>query len=134
MKVFFGGSRRWVEQAPIQEVIKGLPDHAIIIEGDAPGVDRIAGYCADADGLRVRRYPALANGRTWPSAGPLRNQEMLDKEHLPDDPIQEAYLLHEDPGLGKGTKDMLVRLERAVPPILIRIKIRKRPWVIHQRS
>jgi hypothetical protein len=134
MKFFFGGSRHWVEQRPIEDVILNLPRNSIIIEGDAPGVDRIAGYCADLHGHRVRKYPALAGGRKWPWAGPVRNQEMIDKEHLPDDPIYRAYLLHEDPGLGKGTKDMLSRLVVAEPEIEIWIKIRKNDWYLHRRG
>jgi hypothetical protein len=59
---------------------------------------------------------------------------VLDKEH-PDpqgELIYRAYLLHEDPGLGKGTRDMLKRLELADPPIEIWIKIRRLDWVLHR--
>lgn len=135
MKVFFGGSRYWVEPRPIDEVVFGLPDGTIVIHGAAPGVDNIAGDAAQRRGLVVRAYPADwgppgSRRRLW--AGPARNQQVLDKEHLPDDPIYRAYLLHEDPGLGRGTKDMLSRLEKADPPIEIWIKIRKLDWALHR--
>ncbi len=134
MKVFFGGSRRWVEPAPIDEVIFGLPDRTVVIHGAAPGVDNIAGDAALRRGFLVRAYPALADGRQWPWAGPVRNQAMLDKEHPSPDGelIYRAYLLHEDPGLGKGTKDMLRRLEKADPPIEIWKKIRRLDWALHR--
>lgn len=119
MKALFAGSRKWLSQAPIAEVINRLPPGTIVIHGGAPGVDNIAGYLAETRGLRVRRYPALAHGRKWPEAGPLRNQEMLDEEHPDKDGelIEVAYLFHEDPGLGRGTKDMKERLDLARPVI-----------------
>jgi hypothetical protein len=125
MKVFFGGSRKWLAQAPIQKVVEGLPDGTVVITGGAPGVDNIAADCARSRGLEVREYPALAHGRTWPSAGPLRNQEMLDKEHpsFDGDFIDIAYLFHSDPGLGKGTKDMKRRLDDAAPAIEVVVTI-----------
>jgi len=134
MKVFFGGSRRWVEPAPIDEVVLGLPDKTIVVHGGAPGVDNIAGDAAHRRGLPVRVYPALADGRMWPWAGPVRNQVMLDREHPSSDGelIYRAYLLHKDPGLGKGTKDMLKRLEKADPSIEIWLKIGKLDWVLHR--
>lgn len=119
MKAFFGGSRNWMAQGPIEQVMRQLPPGTIVVHGGARGVDNIAGYVAQLLGFEVRVYPALANGRKWPEAGILRNQEMLDWEH-PDQQGQlfdVAYLFHEDPGLGKGTKDMKRRLDHAVPPI-----------------
>ncbi len=136
MKVFFGGSRFWVEPRPIDEVVFGLPNGTIVIHGAAPGVDNIAGDAAQRRGLPVRAYPADwgPRGSHRPWAGPARNQLVLDKEHPSADGelIYRAYLLHEDPGLGKGTKDMLRRLEKADPPIEIWVKIQKRDWALHQ--
>jgi hypothetical protein len=104
-----------------------LPPGSIVVSGGAPGVDNIAADCARARGFEVRVYPALAHGRKWPSAGPLRNQEMLDEEHPSKDGelIDAAFLFHEDPGLGKGTKDMKARLDAAVPPIKVTVEIGK---------
>ncbi len=99
--------------------MKQLPPGSIVVHGGASGVDNIAGYVAELLGFEVRVYPALADGRVWPSAGVLRNQVMLDEEH-PDkhgELIAVAYLFHEDPNLGKGTKDMKRRLDKTTPAI-----------------
>jgi hypothetical protein len=102
-----------------------LPPGTIVVHGGAPGLDNIAGYAAQLRGFEVRVYPALAKGRKWPEAGILRNQEMLDEEHPDKDGvlIDKAFLFHEDPGLGKGTKDMKRRLDRASPAIEILVHI-----------
>jgi hypothetical protein len=107
--------------------MRRLPPGTIVVHGGAPGLDNIAGYVARLCGFEVRVYPALAHGRKWPEAGPLRNTEMLEKEH-PDMEgvlIDQAFLFHEDPGLGKGTRDMWRRLCDAQPSIKITIEIGK---------
>lgn len=121
MKVLVCGSRKWLSQKSIEEALKKLPKGTVIIHGACEGADNIAGYVANKLGFVVRDYPAEAEGRTWPSAGPLRNQEMLDKEHIEGDYFDLALVFHKDPGLGKGTKDMHSRLEEAVPSIPIEI-------------
>lgn len=119
LKVLVSGSRTWLAQAPIERVLRMFPPGTIIIHGDAAGVDRIAGYVAELCGFTVRKYPALAHGRKWPEAGVLRNQEMLDKEHPfgEDEYIDKAIFWHEDPNLGKGTRDMKGRVVLANPII-----------------
>ena len=104
-----------------------LPSGTIVVVGGAPGVDNIAADRARARGFEVRLYPAIADGRKWPSAGPIRNQVMLDEEHPSKDGelIDVAFLFHEDPKLGKGTKDMKKRLDAAVPPIKVTVEIGK---------
>lgn len=96
-----------------------LPPGTIVVHGGAHGLDNVAGYVAELRGFEVRVYPALAHGRKWPEAGVLRNQEMLDEEHPDKDGLffDKAYLFHEDPLLGKGTKDMKRRLDLATPYI-----------------
>lgn len=75
---------------------------AVLIEGDARGADKLAGEWAEAHGVTVRRFPADWQ-RYGRSAGPRRNQQMLD-EGRPD--LVVAF-----PG-GKGTAGM-VKLARA---------------------
>ena len=111
------GSRRWLSQIPIMKALQGLPPDTVVIHGDASGADRIAGFVAEILGLKVRRYPA--DWTLGKIAGPVRNQERLDKEHRPDEPIDKAFGFHEDPGLGKGSKDMKARLDKAVIPVEI---------------
>mgnify|MGYP001596691982 FL=1 len=78
-----------------------------IIEGDAPGADRIAGAWAKRRRIDLRLFPAdwKQHGR---AAAPIRNQKMLD-EGKPDFVI--AF-----PG-GKGTADMVHRAKKAGIPI-----------------
>lgn len=73
-----------------------------LVEGDARGVDRIAGYWARKNKINNEKYPALwdTHGR---KAGVLRNQMMLDYEN-PD--IVIAF-----PG-GRGTTDMVERARK----------------------
>jgi hypothetical protein len=119
VKVLVCGSRYWMDQKAIDRELRKLPPGTIIVHGGAQGADNIAGYVAELLGFEVRVYPALAHGRTWPSAGPLRNQEMLDVENSPSEPIDKALAFHKDPGLGKGTKDMADRLKKAGIPLEI---------------
>lgn len=68
-----------------------------IIEGDARGADRIAGYWARKNRVTDLKFPAdwKAHGR---AAGPIRNKKMLD-EGKPD--MVLAF-----PG-GRGTANMI---------------------------
>lgn len=74
-----------------------------IIEGDAPGADRIAGAWAKKRRVDLRLFPAdwKKHGR---SAGYIRNREMLN-EGKPD-------LVIAFPG-GRGTANMVEQAERA---------------------
>lgn len=119
MKILLCGSRKWLNQKAIErELDKYSP--GILVHGKAPGADNIGGYVAKLRGWEVRVYPAR-----WDlydrGAGPIRNQEMLDKEHPDADGlfIDLALAFHEDPNFGVGTRDMLSRLREADPPILI---------------
>lgn len=120
MKVLFSGSREWLSLEPIKSILARLPRDTVVIHGAARGVDNIAGDLARQLGMVVREYPALAKGRKWPSAGPLRNRDMLASEHPYVDGtfIDQAFFIHQDPGLGKGTKDMYELVLAADPAIL----------------
>lgn len=125
MKILVSGSRNWLAQKPIEAVLRRFPAGTILVHGDARGVDRIAADVGRRLGFIVRPYPALAKGRQWPWAGPVRNQDMLDSEH-PDPEglfIDQAFFWHEDPTLGKGTKDMHTRVISAVPAIIYEVCI-----------
>lgn len=79
-----------------------------LIEGDARGVDRIAGgWARDA---KIKNTKFKADWKKWDkAAGPIRNQKMLD-EGKPETVI--AF-----PG-GTGTADMIERSERACVPVV----------------
>jgi len=106
------------------QALRELPPGTVVIHGDAPGADRIAGFVAELLGFTVRKYPAKWT-EYGPFAGPTRNQEMLDKEHREDEPIDKAFGFHEDLKLGKGSKDMKIRLDHAKPTIPVELCIRR---------
>lgn len=85
-----------------------LPRFAAIIHGNARGADRLAGEWARLRGIPEESYPADW-GRYGKRAGPIRNQEMLDRAK-PD-------LVIAFPG-GRGTTDMIARAEKANVRIL----------------
>lgn len=79
----------------------------VVIEGDARGADRIAGYWARRN--RVDNLKFRADwGKDGRAAGPIRNQRMLD-EGKPD--MVLAF-----PG-GRGTADMVNRARAAGLPV-----------------
>lgn len=105
-KVLVCGSRTWTDRATIERVICGLERDTIIVHGAAKGADSLADDAASLWGLIRRPYPAdwQKYGR---AAGPIRNQEMLNKE----DP--DRVIAFRMPGESRGTDDM-VRRARAV--------------------
>lgn len=122
MKVLVCGSREWVDQASIARELAKLPPDTILVHGACRGADNIAGYVGRLLGFKIRPYKA-----NWTDfkkgAGPIRNQEMLDKEHPDSDGlyIDKVLAFHEDPRLGKGTRDMVGRANRAVPYIEVTV-------------
>ncbi len=89
-----------------------FPKDTIVIAGAAKGVDITAAKAARAWNHSVREFPAnwATHGK---AAGPIRNQLMLDQK--PD----LVIAIHEDPGLGKGTLDMVTRARKAGIPVSI---------------
>lgn len=71
----------------------------VLIEGNAKGADRIAGYWARRNGVTNLKFPADWN-KHGKAAGAIRNQQMLD-EGRPSHVL--AF-----PG-GRGTADMVRR-------------------------
>lgn len=120
MKVLVFGSRKWLSQKAVERELSKLPPGTTIIHGAAPGADNIGGYVAKQLGFTVRSYPAQWE-KHGKGAGPIRNQEMLDKEHREDERYDKALCFHEDPNLGVGSADMRRRLEAADPPIPLEI-------------
>lgn len=105
------GSRRWTDRLAITSALEALePFLAVVIEGGAPGADRIAGqWAAQARyrGIGWVRFPA--DWKTYgKAAGPRRNAEMvawlLGAEDRCD--WQPYYLAFPLPD-SKGTWDMV---------------------------
>jgi len=93
--------RDWPRLCAVLDAIRPKP--LVVIHGDAPGADQLAGLWARTNQVAVRVHPAdwTELGR---AAGPIRNQEMLDEEK-PD-------LVIAFPG-GHGTVDMVSRAREA---------------------
>lgn len=80
---------------------------AVIIQGGAPGADRLAAKWADKNGVPTVTYPALwSRGR---AAGPLRNRFMME-DSRPD--LVVAF-----PG-GRGTIDCVTKAREYNLPIV----------------
>lgn len=75
----------------------------VVIQGGASGADWLAREWAEARGLDIVTFQADCK-KYGPSAGPIRNQQMID-EGKPD--IVVAF-----PG-GRGTHDMMSRSSKA---------------------
>ena len=102
MKAIVTGSRRWKSVGVIE---LALLEHGVtfVVEGGCPtGADLIARELAERMGLEHKRVDADW-GRFGRSAGPRRNQQMLD-EH-PDAALVLSFWL---PG-SRGTADMMDR-------------------------
>jgi len=83
VKVLVCGTRKWVEQQPIEDILRLFPRDTTIIQGGASGVDNIAGYVArDILGMPMRAYPVNhSKDGPWPGAGIRRNLRMLATEN-----------------------------------------------------
>lgn len=102
MRVLVCGGRNFEDRALMFRVLDSLHDRtpfSCVIHGMARGADRLADHWAMFNHIPAYRFHAVwsQHGR---SAGPIRNQRMLDKGK-PD--LAVGF-----PG-GAGTKDMLRR-------------------------
>ena len=79
-----------------------------LVHGDARGADRLAGAWARNHGIPVKAFPAEWIAHGW-SAGPRRNQQMLDS-------VRVDYVVA-FPG-SAGTADMVRRAEAYDIPVL----------------
>lgn len=111
-RIVICGARDWTNVAAIEARImfhKCITHRTAIIEGGAPGADRIAGDLAKRLGLPHIRVEA-----NWlfykKAAGPRRNRWMLDLE--PD----MVLAFHSDIESSKGTKDCITEAYRRKIP------------------
>jgi hypothetical protein len=108
MTVLVCGGRDFNDATLLDTVLsQAHPGH--VIHGGARGADRMAGAWATARGIAVTVYPADWKGH-GKSAGPRRNQHMLDSEPG----ITQVIAF---PG-GRGTADMVERAKRKGIPVL----------------
>lgn len=119
-RILICGSRDWKDSGRIGKFLDDFiseqniePCNLVIIHGACKGADYLAGLEAKQRNCQIVEFPA-----NWAkfglSAGPKRNQQMLD-EGKPD--IIIAF--HPDLNKSKGTRDMLARAELKKIPIQI---------------
>ena len=80
MKILVTGSRHFTDKSYMKESIESVGHVVCIIQGEARGADRCAKEIAKEMGVECKGYPAQWS-KYGKAAGPIRNQEMLDKEH-----------------------------------------------------
>lgn len=106
MRVLVFGGRDYTDVSNIEYILDSynrIFTIDVIIEGNAPGVDRIAGYWARKNKIDNVKFPAKWD-EYGKAAGPIRNQQMIDEGNID---FAIAF-----PG-GKGTADMLNRIKKA---------------------
>lgn len=101
MRVLVCGGRSYEDWKVISETLKAVGP-TVLIQGGAPGADRLAQKWAEHNGVPVVTYPA--NWQAGKKGGPMRNAFML-ADSRPDKVV--AF-----PG-GAGTADMIRRAEAA---------------------
>jgi hypothetical protein len=112
MRVLICGGRDFNNYKMLCTVLDELNEKhnfSCVIEGEARGADRLSRAWANSRKIQVEPYPADWKTYWWGAAGPIRNQEMIDKGK-PDMVI--AF-----PG-NEGTADMLSR-SRKLTRILV---------------
>lgn len=106
MRVLVCGGRYFSDQELLNKTLDSFAKRHVIdaiIEGNASGADRMAGFWARKHGIDNLKYPADWN-RYGPAAGPMRNQEMIDNG--------KPGVVIAFPG-GRGTADMKERAHQA---------------------
>ena len=121
MRVLCCGDRNWKDTELIRHALTGIGMYPIIIEGECEGADLLARNVAEQIGFEVVPFPAQW-ARYGRSAGPIRNQQMLD-EGKPD----LVIAFHDNLiGRSRGTKDMVLRAVLAGVPVKVVRHERKR--------
>lgn len=104
MKILVCGSRGWNNPAIMYDVLSKLPKDTIIINGAAPGADRMSTEIGHYNlGLKIISFPPDWN-KYGKAAGFIRNKKMLDEK--PDKVI--AFW----DGTSKGTKHTMDEAEK----------------------
>ena len=79
MRVLIAGGRNFTDKDFMDKYMsKYLGQVSVVISGTAKGADRLGEKWAQSNGISVERFPAQWS-RYGGAAGPIRNQEMLDK-------------------------------------------------------
>ncbi|HEY4779122.1 MAG TPA: SLOG family protein [Solirubrobacterales bacterium] len=103
----FCGSREWTDRERIRRDLESLPEDSVVIEGGAPGADRIARQEAQKLGIHVATVNALWDYYDKP-AGYRRNEAMAR--------LQPDYVYAYPLG-GPGTAQMIKIAEDNCIPV-----------------
>lgn len=115
MRVLICGDRDWDKPAAIEIILEGLvttTQWLIVIEGCAPGADKVACEWEDVDATH-EHYPADWE-KYHKAAGPIRNKKMLE-EGKPD----VVFAFHDKLEKSKGTKNMVEISSKAGVPVYV---------------
>jgi hypothetical protein len=109
MIILVCGGRDFTDYQMVCDTLSNIPDITRVVHGDARGADTLAGMWARANKITEAPYPAnwTLHGK---SAGPKRNQQMLDSE-----PVDMVVSF---PG-GRGTADMVRRATQKGIPVIV---------------
>lgn len=117
LRVLICGSRNWSDKRRIGKYLDTLidnegyaPENITIIHGACKGADYHAGNEAKGRGMTVEEYHA--DWKQGFSAGPKRNQRMLDEGEP-----HRVVAFHNDIQNSKGTYDMITRAKKANVPV-----------------
>jgi len=120
VKILVTGPRIWLDQAPVETVLRKFPAGTVLVHGYAKGLDTICKYVGESLGFIVRDYAVdtTVDG-PWPAAGHFRNARMLRSEHPSVDGsyIAQGLVFALTDELSKGTGNMAEKLRAANPPI-----------------
>lgn len=112
MKILITGDRNWDDVETMVSALSSFPSGTILVHGACRGADVTGAAVGEQLGFVLRAYPADWD-RYGKGAGPVRNQQMLDSEHLPYEPILTCFAFHKDIKNSKGTADMVSRAKKA---------------------
>ena len=116
MKVAIVGSRNFTPMVLVAGFMYLLDRRIEIVSGGAPGVDREAQQCAEAQGMKVAVFPAEwvkyrpANPNKKNPAGMIRNQQIVDYSD-----VVVAFWDETSP----GTRNTIERAKTAGKPVHI---------------
>lgn len=111
-KILVTGDREWDDIPRVVEELKGYRPGTILVHGACRGADIICAAVAESLGFEVRGYPADWSKHRR-AAGVIRNQQMLDEEHRPEEPIDLCLAFHNNFANSRGTADMVKRVRKA---------------------
>ena len=115
-KFLVTGDRDWVNRDVISQRLSYIPSGWILVHGAARGADSIADELWEKATGKDHVLPFAADWNKWGKrAGPIRNRQMLTAN--PE--IEIVIAFHNEIGMSKGTKDMVIQAMKKGLPVEI---------------